>query len=626
MFEPVKIEQVKGANRHAPRHVLRIRSKPTEELFPGGYFAHLVRLVRRIYSFRALSPAAEVDAISKQSTISPYLAVVGLAIEFQRHCGFDRHRFGETQEIGGDAVFQWLEVFTFPVGKASLNAAMSLLRAHVSGASDQAQIRVAFAGIDAVLSEGISSPSEQRRGTESGVIQAADRAGYVIRRLHPDVRWYEIGFGANGVRFESSHFEMESSISNRMQLNKRVSNAMLRRAGISVPRQYLARDLDGAKKAIEPLGYPLVTKPIDGHLSLGVTVNIENEAELEAGFHAANAEGAVVIVEQFFPGLLYRLMVIHNRLQSAYVQPSLEVTGDGQRSLLELSQADNNSHLRSEGHRAPYPNMSEKTLGGTTITPFGKMGYTLSSVPPAGQKVRMSYFGTGFVGATSEDVIDRVHPDFHRISRRISEVLNLPLCGLDLLVKDISAPATPENYVVNEANAWPGFIYYYREGAQSKNAVDFMTSLLGPPEGLRVPVVLVVTGEDGSSLAPAIAAAISARGKRVARASREGYAIDDWVLSTGRHDHLSGFDVALADRQADVIVSERRAAEIEEKGLGIDYVDLVVFAPADDAPRDRMQAQAGFLAERARCGTIWYNGQADLAETVAARVLNAETP
>lgn len=73
-----------------------------------------------------------------------------------------------------------------------------------------------------------------------------------------------------------------------------------KKAGLAVARYYLVKDLEGCKKFIKKVGYPVVAKPDNG---VGASHNfkIENEEQL-VDFYEKRHEGVTYIMEEFVNG------------------------------------------------------------------------------------------------------------------------------------------------------------------------------------------------------------------------------------------------------------------------------------------------------------------------------------
>lgn len=611
-----------GANRIAPRLVIGAALPDGLRHVRGDAMRRTLGAVHAVHSVRALPPGPPPAARDPAFGI----ALVCLATELLRRSGIDRERFGREETPKGKPPYFWMEAYRKDVALTALEQANGLLKRAEAKADDAALSDHAAAAVDAVLDTCFGDPANAYVESENLVYCMADLAGYVFRPVHPVLGWRQFGFGARAVRSERNHFEIESSIGNRIQKNKYATSLILHQAGISVPENRLATSFEEAKQAVAQIGYPVVTKPFDGSLNLGVSAMIETEEELRAGCAYAQTDPKrPSIVERHIEGVLHRFMVVHHRMIDVFSRESGVITGDGKRSIREILDAMNDGILHGTSQRTPLDWVNAAKIDGAVSVPYRKMGYTLDSVPKSGEQVRTSYFGATFTGGVSERVTGRVHPGFAAVCERATRSLGLEIAGLDIIVKDITAPPTPENYAVNEANAWASLTFYNRGDPSMPGAADLLRNLLGPPDSLRVPVVLVVTGaaEASPDIAPALTRVLGSSGAKVACACRSGYWLGEWRLRAGNHANLAGFETALSDRQAEVIVTERPAGDLARRGLGIDRVDLVVHATPPEIGAKRLAAAVGFLEASAPLGVLRYDGAPDFAETVAARLRNA---
>ena len=92
---------------------------------------------------------------------------------------------------------------------------------------------------------------------------------------------------------------------------------MLADAGVPVPHGTTVYSEEGLRDAIEELGFPIVTKPLDGNHGKGATIRIMNWKDAAAGLKAAQEYSRAVIVEQFIEGFDFRLLVVNGKLIAA---------------------------------------------------------------------------------------------------------------------------------------------------------------------------------------------------------------------------------------------------------------------------------------------------------------------
>ena len=94
--------------------------------------------------------------------------------------------------------------------------------------------------------------------------------------------------------------------------DKKMTNQLLAAAGLPVPRSEVVRDADAAVPAAKRIGFPVVTKPLDGNHGRGVGLDLRTERAVRGGFRRAQeqARRGQVIVESYVTGNDYRVLVI----------------------------------------------------------------------------------------------------------------------------------------------------------------------------------------------------------------------------------------------------------------------------------------------------------------------------
>src|SRR5690606_37626287 len=109
------------------------------------------------------------------------------------------------------------------------------------------------------------------------------------------------------------------------------------------------------------------------------------------------------------------------------------VTGDGIHSINWLIEQTNNDPRRGYGH--------EKVLTRITIDDFtqkmlDEKGYTLDTIPPAGELVLLKPTANLSTGGTSTDVTDEVHQAYIFMCERLARIIGLDICGIDIMASD----------------------------------------------------------------------------------------------------------------------------------------------------------------------------------------------
>lgn len=250
--------------------------------------------------------------------------------------------------------------------------------------------------------------------------------------------------------------------------NKAATSFVLAALGYSVPEGQLFPAGDGdlgdaALAYARTLGWPVIVKPNDRALGRGVS-KVEAEDEFAAAWSAVRAFDADVLVQRWYAGADYRVVVFDDDIVAAYLRAPPELVGDGVRTLTELCAAYDR-HLAAD-KRATLFDPDDPSVRRTLM----HQQLTMDSVPAAGQVVRLLPNANLSMGGSAVDLSERLHPQWRDLCIGLRRDLGLRLCGIDLLGGDLSAPLTA--HVVLEVNRIPGMAHYASLGPHQRQRVD----------------------------------------------------------------------------------------------------------------------------------------------------------
>lgn len=619
MIDRYRTAFLEGANVFSDRSVIRVDLPPLAPV-PGA--KGLVDTLRGVECVHAYPPAAAVDALLTAEESPALVVLLALGIEFQRASGAGVCKCATLGQNRDGTDMGWFDVLDLDLGIAALRAAAALVAGCLDGQDPAALRATATEQLDLVLEAMWREDGPNRRMVE----RCADRGGIHWRPMLPGARWGLLGIGARSLRYEKSHFETENILSNRIQTDKMRTSFLLSQSGISVPKQALVYSEAEAVRAAEEIGYPLITKPRRGSRAKGITMKILTEDLLRQGYHHAVVGDEGVIVERYFIGTSHRFFVMSGELMDVIERGSIRVTGDGKTSIRGFLERMLAEPERGEGWRYKHYRFDIGLLERDARAPFREMGYTFDSVPRAGETVPVSHYSGGLHGGLSLTGTTDFHPGYRAVARRTVEAMNMPLCAIDMISSDITAPPTPETYVVNEVNAWPGFHPYLRRGPDDRLFDRLFSTLIGPAEDLRVPVIVVLTEPGIPSLAAALAQALGSSGRCLACASRDGYWIDGHRVSENDHATLAGSHRALDDKQAEAIIAERFVEDAFRTGLGLREIDAAIYIPPPEPKRSRHWKRAGYLRAAARRGAILLHSGGTPAVAPVDVMISAKRP
>lgn len=258
--------------------------------------------------------------------------------------------------------------------------------------------------------------------------------------------------------------------------DKYATYAMLKEIDVKQPETILLdehSDLDKELGDFMTKQSPIVLKPVDGahgnDVFVGVT-DIEEAKKHVAVIIPHSYAGMALAQQQLFPkNVEVRVIVIDYKFVKAYARIPACVTGDGEHSVLELIDIENQTKRTAKYQsNLSYINKENavKYLRGQALAKGLSETALLDAVPDAGEKVQViSICNTG-QGGTMEDTTDIFPEELKRQSERIAKHLNLPLVGVDYL----------DDYVI-EVNKAPG-LYHPVEGKAATICIEKLVDYL----------------------------------------------------------------------------------------------------------------------------------------------------
>jgi len=357
--------------------------------------------------------------------------------------------------------------------------------------------------------------------------------------------------------------------------NKNRTKAMLADAGVPVPRGSTVYSEAGLRDAIEELGFPIVTKPLDGNHGKGATIRIMNWKDAAAGFKAAQAYSRAVIVEQFIEGFDFRLLVVNGKLIAAAKRTPAAVTGDGKSTVQQLIAKVNEDPRRGIGHEKVLTSIKADKH---TLDILKGRGLTLKSVLPAKEILFLKSTANISTGGTATDVTDQMHPYNVLLAERVAGIVGLDICGIDLMATDIAVPLNESRGAVIEVNAAPGFRMHIAptEGLPRNVAAPVVEMLFPPGSTARVPII-AVTGTNGKTTTTRlIAHLVASKGYKVGFTTTDGIYIQGVQLQKGDCTGGQSAEFVLRDPTINYAVLETARGGMLRSGLGFHTCDIAV--------------------------------------------------
>jgi cyanophycin synthetase len=490
-----------------------------------------------------------------------------IALEIQTLADMDTG-FGRTRGYGEKGVYN--VVFSYieeSVGRYAAKAAVRICEALIAGDPYD-------------LEEDIQRMRElresERLGPSTGsIVLEAQSRGIPWIRLNK-YSLVQLGYGANQKRIQATVTSETSSIGVELACDKEDTKYLLEQAEVEVPRGDIISRESGLEDACRYVGYPLVIKPIDGNHGRGITVDINSYKDALEAFKVAKEVSRRVIVEKYITGEDYRLLVINNNFVAAAKRTPAHVVGDGKSTIEELVEEVNKDPRRGYGHEKV---LTAITINDLTKTIIADAGYTVDSVLKEGERLILKDTANLSTGGTAEDVTDIVHPANVSMAERISKIIDLDICGIDVMTSDISQPLSDTGGAVLEVNAGPGFrMHLAPTSGLPRNVAAPVVDKLFPQKGDtgRIPIV-AITGTNGKTTTSRLIAHIAKmNGQRVGYTTSDGVYIQNRMLMKGDCTGPASAEFVLKDPTVNFAVLECARGGLLRAGLGFKKCDVAI--------------------------------------------------
>ena len=415
----------------------------------------------------------------------------------------------------------------------------------------------------------------QRRAlgpSTASLVKAAEARGIPWLRLN-DQSLVQLGHGKYQQRIQATITSRTSHIAVELASDKEETNRILTSLGLPAPRQELVRKEDDAVRAARRIGGPVVTKPYNGNHGRGITIGIESEEDVRAGFRAAREHSHLVIVENFVAGDDHRLLVVNGELVAATRRTPGHVVGDGVHTVAELVEVVNRDPRRGVGHEKV---LTRLVLDEQAERMLAKKGYTAASVPPADEVVYLRSTANLSTGGTATDVTDLIHPDNRDMAVRAIKAIGLDVGGVDFLSTNIGESYKSIGGGICEVNAAPGFRMHVApsEGTPRDVAGPVIDMLFPPGTPSRVPIA-AITGTNGKTTTSRMLAHIAKMaGFTPGLTTTDGVYIDGQRTVEGDMTGPVSARMVLSDPQIDIAVLETARGGLLRAGMGVAKVNV----------------------------------------------------
>jgi cyanophycin synthetase len=489
-----------------------------------------------------------------------------IALEIQTLAGMETG-FGRTRETKTGGVY---------------NVVFSYTEENVGMFAAESSVRIAEALI-AGTEYDLEADIQQMREIRERVRLGPSTGSIVEEAVSRDIPWIrlgtnslvQLGYGINQMRFQATITCKTSNIAVDIACNKEETKRLLNLASVPVAAGSICVDLDDLKTTIDKIGYPIVLKPLDGNHGKGASINITNWEDAALGLEYAQKYSRRVIVERFITGFDFRVLVIDNKLVAAAKRVPAHVIGNGKSTIQELIAITNQDPRRGYGHENV---LTQIDVDRDTLDLLKKSEMTTETVPKSGEIIYLKSTANLSTGGTSVDVTDMMHPENIFLAERISRIIGLDVCGIDIMAENLTQPLKENGGCILEVNAAPGFRMHLApsEGLPRNVAAPVIDMLYPPGKPSRIPII-AVTGTNGKTTTTRLLAHIvKNNGYKVGFTTSDGIYVQNHLMEKGDTTGPISAEYILKDPTVEFAVLETARGGILRSGMGFSRCDIAI--------------------------------------------------
>jgi GNAT-family acetyltransferase (TIGR03103 family) len=277
------------------------------------------------------------------------------------------------------------------------------------------------------------------------IADEALRRGVTVEVVDAEAGLMRLSHGGRAVQTRESLSELTNAVALSRCDDKRLTRRLLADAGLRIPAGRLATGGPEDREFLERVDEAVV-KPARGEQGRGITVGVKTDRELADAVELARRFCPDVLVEACVAGDDLRVIVIDHKVVAAAIRKPATVLGTGRHTVRELIERTSRRRSAATDGESTIP-LDEVTS--KTIADYGR---SLDDVLDDGVELAVRRTANLHTGGTIHDVTERLSNELIGVSIRASEVLDIPVVGLDLLVPDVEGG----DYVIIEANERPG--------------------------------------------------------------------------------------------------------------------------------------------------------------------------
>lgn len=416
----------------------------------------------------------------------------------------------------------------------------------------------------------------------------------------------QLGWGARAQRVDLTYTGDTGTIAAYTAQDKVKTYQTLAAGGIPVPEGNVASHIGDAEQLAADLGWPVVVKPLNLQLGIGVTPGITSLDMLRRAFEVVEQlTPGSVIVERHVEGDDYRMLVVRGKLTAVAHRIPGGVTGDGVSTVAQLV-----GRLNADPRRAIVSGtLKPLKLDNVAVELLTAQGLTVESVPERGRRVPLRRVANVAAGGDVEGPRVPVHPDNRLLAERAARLIGLDLAGVDLLTPDIGRSWREVGGVICEVNVQPALHLHWLV-EPGRDLTGEIVAAMFDARPARIPTVAIVQATGGGDVALLLHHIWLMAGMLAGVCTPAVLRIGDENIESGDFTSHRRARLILTDPGVDAGIFEIASGDLNEFGHPCDRYDVSALLSISD--------QYCGVAERTR-GAIVVNADDELCLAVGSR-------
>ncbi len=549
--------------------VLTLDLEQYEEL-PSNRLEHfnesLIQLIPSLYEHRCSIgiPGGFFERLKEGTWLGHIIEHVALELQTLAgmNCGF-----GRTYSSSKTGVYD--VIFSYEIEQAGLyagEAAFNLVHSLASG-KKYSDLEKNIQILQEILRK------EQLGPSTKALVKEAEKRAIPYTKI-PNSSLIIFGQGTNQKKMWATVSSQTSSIGVEIACDKELTKNILDSNFIPVPQGKTIRTLEELEKTLMSFKFPLVIKPFNGNHGRGVLTNINTKEKAILGFELAKKISNKVLIEEFIPGDDYRFLVVNYKVVAVAKRTPAMIKGNGIHTIQQLIDQVNEDPQRGVGHENILTaiNIDEETRAILI-----ENNLTLDSILPSNQILYLKSTANLSAGGTATDVTDLVHQDNIKLAEQVARLINLDICGIDIVAEYIHQAIQKNNGAIIEVNAGPGLRMHLQPTAGlARNVAAPIMEMLYPSGSSATIPVIAVTGTNGKTTVVRLTAYLAQKAKyKVGFSTTEGIYSNGQLSYAGDCSGPLSATAVLSDPTINFAVLECARGGILRSGLAFNECDIL---------------------------------------------------